>query len=365
MKTLKYSLFIFVALLIRVASSAQSIAFDKIVYDYGIIPDNAGKVESVFVYTNIGKKPLVVTQVKPSCGCTTSDYTKDSIAPGQSGYIRILFNPQGYSSVFSKSIKVTSNAVDMPEVNLTIKGTVKIQNLLKEEEYPYQVELVRLKKVHIDFGEIKSTEIRRDTVQIYNPQDTALVISFPQLKEHMKVEMYPQNTLLPNAEGIIILTYDPIKKNEWGQVSDKIYLAFEGKKNNYRAQINVSGNIVEDFSKLSKKQLKNAPKIEFSSKDYNFDTIQQGQVVNVSYKFKNVGKMPLKIHKVKTSCGCTAGQLDKTEFAKGEDGEIKVTFNSAHKQANVSQRITIVTNDPKNTIIELVIHGFVKVPEVK
>ena len=54
-----------------------------------------------------------------------------------------------------------------------------------------------------------------------------------------------------------------------------------------------------------------SPKIEFSSTEYNFGRLNQGEKADYDYKFENTGDDTLKIDKVKSSCGCTATMLSK------------------------------------------------------
>jgi hypothetical protein len=75
-----------------------------------------------FEFTNPSMVPLIVMSVRPSCGCTTTDYPKNSIDPGKSGTIKITYNAAS-SGAFTKSTSVTTNAGDANST-LIIKGEV-------------------------------------------------------------------------------------------------------------------------------------------------------------------------------------------------------------------------------------------------
>ncbi len=90
-------------------------------YDFGKIPQ--GKpVTTNFEYTNIGEEPLILTEVRPTCGCTIADYTKTPVKKGQKGTIKITYNAAVVGG-FTKSIVVTSNA-KTPQKIITIMGEV-------------------------------------------------------------------------------------------------------------------------------------------------------------------------------------------------------------------------------------------------
>lgn len=98
------------------------IEFDQMEYDFGTIVEGE-KVDGVFKVTNAGKTDLIITNVKPSCGCTTPDWTKEAIAPGASGEIKFQFNSAGRVGKQHKSITVKTNAEKVTQV-IRIKGTV-------------------------------------------------------------------------------------------------------------------------------------------------------------------------------------------------------------------------------------------------
>ena len=90
-------------------------------HDFGKVPQ--GKpVTTDFVYTNIGEEPLILTEVKPTCGCTIADYTKTPVKKGEKGNIKITYNA-AVEAPFNKTIVVTSNA-KTPTKYLVIVGEV-------------------------------------------------------------------------------------------------------------------------------------------------------------------------------------------------------------------------------------------------
>jgi hypothetical protein len=76
--------------------------------DFGTITEGQ-KVEVSFRFRNTGATPLVITQVRPSCGCTIADQPKEPIAPGAEGHITATFNSDGHAGVNRKTLFVTAN----------------------------------------------------------------------------------------------------------------------------------------------------------------------------------------------------------------------------------------------------------------
>ncbi len=102
-------------------SAGPEITFENLEHDYGTIQQGADG-NCVFKFKNTGNEPLILSDVRKSCGCTTPTWSKEPILPGQNGVINVGYNTNNVST-FNKSITVISNATNAT-VTLTIKGTV-------------------------------------------------------------------------------------------------------------------------------------------------------------------------------------------------------------------------------------------------
>lgn len=97
----------------------------------------------------------------------------------------------------------------------------------------------------------------------------------------------------------------------------------------------------------------------FEKDSYNFGSITQGEKVYYSYKFKNTGKSPLIVLNATATCGCTVPEVPKEPIKPGEEGVIKVVFDSNGKQGVQDKAIT-VTSNAQPTIAQLHLTGEVK-----
>ena len=105
------------------AGFAQGIMkFKEETHNFGKIPQGT-PVTTEFVFTNTGNAPVVLSDVKATCGCTTPDYTRTPVAPGKTGVIKATFNAAA-AGPFNKGITVTSNA-EAPTISLFLKGEVE------------------------------------------------------------------------------------------------------------------------------------------------------------------------------------------------------------------------------------------------
>ncbi|MFV0566022.1 MAG: DUF1573 domain-containing protein [Flavobacteriaceae bacterium] len=106
------------------ATKFPKIEFEEKEHDFGEIIKGT-KVETTFKYKNTGEAPLVITNIKPTCGCTVPEnWSREPLLPGQTGEFTVTFNGSGTNKV-SKTIIVSSN---------TESGTeeIKITAFIKE-----------------------------------------------------------------------------------------------------------------------------------------------------------------------------------------------------------------------------------------
>jgi len=372
MKTIKLFTVVFVSLILYSGASAQinkaNIRFEEEVHDFGIININAGYVFHEFAFVNIGNNPFIINDVISSCGCTTPEWTKEPVIPGQSGSVIVRFNPKGRPGPFSKSITINSNAERQPIV-LKIKGTVKTDEgeITTEQkiaritrEYKYEMGDLRLKNTHVAFNEVVKGKTKSKTVKIANSSaENSVKPALKSIPEFLTIVFKPE-ILEPAEEGVIEITYNSAFKNEWDRAIDRLYLIVneEIPKNN---MLTVTATVVEDFTGLTADQKANAPNAYFNSRTFNFGTIKQGKKIEHNFILKNTGKSDLLIRRIWATCGCTAVTPKKTVIKPGDDTQIKAVFNSAGRKGNQKKMITVITNDPVNPKILLWLEGIVEI----
>lgn len=103
--------------------NAPMMKFEHDVFDFGTI-SQGDKVEHTFVFTNVGKEPLIITEAHGSCGCTVPEWPKEPLKKGEKGSIKVTFNSSGKMGVQEKTITINSNASENPKI-LRIKGNIE------------------------------------------------------------------------------------------------------------------------------------------------------------------------------------------------------------------------------------------------
>ena len=107
--------------------NAPVFEFERKIIDYGDIKKGADGTY-VFKFKNVGKSPLIISNVKGSCGCTVPSAPKEPIMPGATSEIKVKYDTNRVGAI-SKTITITSNASE-PKKIIRVKGRVLKESAL-------------------------------------------------------------------------------------------------------------------------------------------------------------------------------------------------------------------------------------------
>ncbi|HEX2922360.1 MAG TPA: DUF1573 domain-containing protein [Bacteroidales bacterium] len=323
-------------------------------HDFGKFKEEAGTQSYDFYFTNTGTQPLVIQNIQASCGCTTPEWTKQPVPPGGKAKVSAKYDPKGRPGAFSKTLSVYTNTT--PEVTvLTLKGEVTPREKTVEELFAYPVGGVRFESQQLPFTSVKKNDKKIRVMQVINTSKENVKIEFENVPAHLTMKVNPE-VLKPGEKGLIEGTFDATKNPAWGNVTDYLRIKLNGVSQN-DAYYYVSANLVEDFSKLTKEELANAPVFNFEATTIDLGRINAETKNDVEFKFTNKGKSDLFIRNVRSSCGCTAIQQGEQgkPIKPGESGSIKATFNSGGYNGQVQKAIYVYANDPMKSEVVLML----------
>ncbi len=250
MKTLRNFLGLSCVLFLSMQLNAQYLSFNNDEYNYGIIPTNSINTQALFSCTNRGSEPITITKIETSSRYITYELTRKVLEPGNRSSINITLNPRKLHSLFTEYVYVYTTDQMLGKITLTLKGTAKNLDPSIEQLYPSVFDVVRMSSLNINYGTIFYPATVVDTIVVYNPQDTAVTMLFPSVPNYMTVQMYPE-VIQPNSSSLMVISYDSKRSKGWGNIYDKLYLGFQGKRINYKMHVSVSGMITEDFSNMT------------------------------------------------------------------------------------------------------------------
>lgn len=321
--------------------------FLKYDHDFGVVNEQDGPVNTDYIVKNIGDAPLVLTEVKPSCGCTQPEWTKDTIPPGGEGFVKAIFDPANLPGPFEKVVYVRTNGIPS-STTLIFRGTVKPKPFDVEQKYPLAFGKVRLDNNFLVFGESYMGDIDSATFKVYNQSNEDVFIRhITNVPSYIAFQLDNDFQRIPAKKEVTIKAlYNTKLSGKWGEQNHVFYLntsdSIQG------SDIPIYGQIIirEKFDKLSKKQLKKAPKIQVDAQTLYLGKILKGDSINFQYTITNMGKKKLEIRSVNTTCGCTASVIDKNTLKRGESTIVRGTFYSAGRDGLQNKKIVIISNDP-------------------
>ena len=123
--------------------------------------------------------------------------------------------------------------------------------------------------------------------------------------------------------------------------------------------------VVEKNEPLTQQiEIKDPTTVQVIDSSYNFGKVEEGEVVEYNYRFKNTGSKPLIVTNVTASCGCTVPEKPEQPIKAGETGFIKVKFNSDHRVGTAHKTVTVSSN-AEPTFPELLLTGEVTAKKEK
>ena len=360
---MKNILFI-LALIVSFSLSAQelkSVTFEEPTHEFGTIKEVDGLAEFEFVFKNTGTDPVKVLNVRASCGCTTPAWTREEVAPGETGFIKASYNPKNRPGPFHKTLTVTTTSVQHNTIILRINGQVEPKPRTIEDDLPTLLGGIRVKYRAFNLGKVLNNAETTKEFDVYNASEKEILFTKEIVgPDYIKVSFIPE-TLAPKAKGKISIVYDGKAKNDLGFMSDNIVISTNEDGEDSIKRMSVYADINEYFPPMTAEEKAVAPVLKIESILYDFGNIIMGDVVDATFTLTNAGKSDLNIRKTKAGCGCTVPQLAKMDLKPGESIELKVTFNSAGRKGNQTKSVTIYTNDPVKPIQKVTIKAKIAV----
>lgn len=324
-------------------------------HDFGKINEADGRVSYVFEFTNEGMEPLVLSNVRASCGCTTPTWTKTPVEPGQKGNITVTYNPNGRPGRFQKTVTITSNATE-PTKKLYIKGEVIPKQAKPVNKYPVKMGDLSLAASTINFGTVMKGKTVEKAIEYANLTDAPVTVSAVVTDMSAPIAL---NVSLPEVKkgetGQLRVQYDAENSSYYGPKQFVFYVVVNGKKQfteEYRIVVDVT--VDEDFSMLTTEQKQNAPIAELAKQSVDFGVIVPGKKVKKTIELVNAGADPLYVRAIVNSSEdmfkATASKLTLKSGKKGVlvielDGKLNGQPLGA---GDYHRTITLITNDPQN-----------------
>lgn len=206
-----------------------------------------------------------------------------------------------------------------------------------------------LQQNSFDFGEIKQGEVVSHIFVLSNNGGDLLKITNVQASCGCTAAAPEKNELAPGESTNLTVNFN--SKGRLGKQTKTVKI-FNNDPQTPEAVITITGNIVANSD-----QSGGVPTIFFPETQHDFGKVSEGEKVNYTFRFVNKGESELIIKDVKSSCGCTAALLSTSNIKPGQEGTLKVEFNTQNRSGKNSKTVTVQSNDPKDPTKILTIYA--------
>ncbi|MDO4755980.1 MAG: DUF1573 domain-containing protein [Parabacteroides sp.] len=340
------------------AQNKAVISADPIIHDFGTIGEADGLASHTFTIKNTGNGPLVITRITASCGCTQPEWSKEPIAPGKSGKVKITYDPKGRPGPFYKTISIYSNG-KKGSFALGIKGTVTPKELKPIFTYPYSIGELNLETKNILFNTVRPKETVGYKIHVINEGKTSMNIHIGKLPTYLNVVATP-SALAPEEVGEITVLLDANSVKRKGRLTAEIPITVQsiGQKKGITEPLRLAANMIDDFSKYSAAEKAKAPVAKLSGTLLDFGKLPNkssliplvGGRIHGTIDITNTGKSPLVIYSATCDDERVAVSGGRKEIKPGDTVTLKVTIRPKEIKTKLEALINIVCNDPNGPV---------------
>lgn len=316
--------------------------------DLGTILEEQGPQVAEFQFTHTQDSLFYIETVLTDCGCTTVEYTKDTLVVGESGVLQVSFDPSSGAGFFSRMIVVKGNLQGVQDT-LFIEG-----NAIPRASDPISAYRIRkgdlgFRLAKINVGEVFTNEPKLKQVEVFNFGSRpfykdSLEYTGP---EYISVSQLT-DSIMPNDRGVLQVAYDGALKDDLGYFEDPISLNWQDSTT--FIQLDVLADVFEYYAPFSKDNLNLVPQLVMGPREIDLKTIKSTAIQVENVVLSNRGRQVLEIKKVQGNCECLKLELPKTTLDPGESLELKVVFDPKGRQGIDQRNIYVFSNDPVNPV---------------
>lgn len=205
-----------------------------------------------------------------------------------------------------------------------------------------------LQQSSFDFGDIKQGEIVSHTFVLTNSGGDLLKITNVQASCGCTAASPEKSELAPGESTDLTVKFN--SKGRMGKQLKTVKI-FTNDPESPEMTLTINGNVV------TSEQTGGTPTIYFPETQHDFGQVSEGEKINYTFRFVNKGQAELVIKDVKSSCGCTAALVSSSNIKPGQEGTIKVEFDTKNRSGKNSKTVTVQSNDPKDPTKILTIYA--------
>ncbi len=328
-------------------AGAQEIATENKEIDCGQVQFKH-PVTAEFEMKNKGNAPLVISQVRTSCGCTQVSYPKQPIPPGQTFLVSTSYDAKQMGR-FNKQVGIYSNGSKEPMM-LTVRGVVVGEVANFAGQYPFTLGYLQADRNNIEFDNVNRGDRPVEKIHIKNTTNEIAEPVIMHLPNYLRAEVSPTK-IAPGHSGVVTIMLDSNRLRDLGMTQTSVFLGmFPGDKVAADKEITVTAIALPDFEHMTDAQRAKAPKMRLSAASLELGSFDGKAKKKGDIIISNQGKSNLVIRSLQMITAGLEVSLNKTTIAPGESAKLKITATALGlRTARSLPRVLMITNDPENT----------------
>ena len=316
------------------AAPGKSVAAPKIeisaeTKDMGTVPKGQ-VIETDFVIKNTGGSDLVITDARPSCGCTVSNFDK-LIKPGAEGKVHTSVDTKSFAGPISKSVLVVSNDPDRPQMNLFVKAIMKPFVDVAPQQY-------------VRFSVVKGDPASQDVILISEEKGFKPTVA-ETAQSYVKAEISPAGDK------------DKIQGRPGDQYKLAISVTPDAPEGLLNAPVRVTTGVAQQPTLEVPVSGIVRPRVSVSPITVNFGNFTAGKdpITRNIVVTNNKPGTPVKVTKAEVSV--PGFQTDVVPTQEGVSYTVVVKASDKVKKGAVDGKVTLHTSDKEKAIIEIPLKG--------
>ncbi len=345
-------------------SKAQDPVVPKLIWkvnrvNIGTVLEEQGLQQAEFEFTHTQDSLFFVEDVWLECGCTTVEYTKDTLQVGESGKINVSFDPTSAAGFFSKLIVVKGNLAGIQD-SLYLEGISIPYPSDIERAYPIHRGPLGFRLRKVNMGDVFDNEPKIKYVEFFNRGEELLDKGAFRSETPPYIQISQvQQFVRPQERGLLMIRYDGDLKNDLGFFEDIVPIRWEDVAES-DLNLEVIADLFEYFAPVQKSDLSQVPQLAIAQKELDLKEISSNAVVRRTVTLTNHGRQPLEIRKVEGNCECLLIEAPKDILQPGESMELSLTFDPKGRKGIDQRNIYIFSNDPVNPVQLIVLKSRVE-----
>ena len=336
-------IYLIICVLTAPVAFAQQLSFEATSFNFGTIAEAGGDVSHSFKFKNVSEKPIVIITSQTTCGCTTPEYTRRPITPGQSGEVKVTFDPMYRPGRFAKEMKIITSASNTPLV-LTILGEVSERKKSIEEEYPFDMGAgLRISSNYFPLSQIEQGAVKETQISYINTSDKVVHLVVRQVVKSGFLYIDAPKSVAPNQRGSFAVGYSlEGDKIYYGPLADRFELIIDGTLARYNVKI--SGHAVDKFNVA---EFNGSASAIINKRFVNFASLKKGATSKkMNFTILNSGVKPLHIRDVELHKGVHTSLKATEVIAPGQSLTVDVWLETkSFDYGAFSSYITLTVDD--------------------